>query len=884
MTNLLSISWAMSLAGALASASTAEPEPAGAIAPANRWYTEGGCAARSGLSHTAPFRRQPEVAWTWEPPGGIEGEPLVWDDRVVVAVDRGDQREVSVRRLLDGSELASARLPQADRPLDPSLWDDRLLVRSAPNEISCLEIPRSGRQLVARWKYDAGAPVLATLMFEDEIYLRLPGEIRRLRYKSREPVWTVKGQFRGRLSLRGAALYAVEYHDSNARLVLLARVDGQRLAAGDLGMHAGGAPAEIAAVRIAVFGEQVQVRHALPVLGSGGAYNTTILRNAAAGELPLVTLTDTLAEPTEAAGKRLQLIRDKGPVLALFDGEERYRQLAEAQAHAEFIADAVPASCAGEVALIGGRAFLPEGGHVLWWHELAVAQRAIPARRTVLLVERGAKRLIALRPAGTPVTGAGVADSGELWLKAVLRDGSPLSGTLVLAPADGVLRKTIGSGAPTKLADVLVAVDKAGSIHYAPDGESAARGIGLLLEDAAADAQIAALLTACRGLPASTSARFRMALVRAVLERDPQQQDAAALVRAALPAGVPLAQPFVPLDWLDFIDAVERCGVALVPPTFAEGDADLSVAQRQLGAARAFWRPDLHAIESRHLMIITPLQAPGRVALCVAMGELVCETLDRLFAGGSARRDQRFPLQLHLFERQQEYLEYGAKHGVRTADLEWTAGHYSPADDVTRVFLPADRDAFARVMQVYAHELTHHWVAQRCPRFSSADKRHTATTPGYWIVEGFASLLEEFVYDLDTWTCETVNPRADSLDTLSNLTARQLLPWADLLAWSQDDFHRLSKTASLAIPSRWQLGARRQLGEIGLFYDQATGICQFLYHADDGRHRAALFELVELYYTGRYTPADLPRLTGIAASELGERVNRFARERATVGR
>ena len=62
------------------------------LAPANRWHTLGGSAARTGASKTAPVRQPVEVAWRHEAGGAIEGEPLVWDDWVLLSIRMGPDR------------------------------------------------------------------------------------------------------------------------------------------------------------------------------------------------------------------------------------------------------------------------------------------------------------------------------------------------------------------------------------------------------------------------------------------------------------------------------------------------------------------------------------------------------------------------------------------------------------------------------------------------------------------------------------------------------------------------------------------------------------------------------------------------------------------------
>src|SRR5262245_65350514 len=75
-----------------------------------RWYTDGGNAARNAASANPPLLRRPIVAWRKKVSGAIVGDPLVWDEHVVIAVKVSDKNAgIEVRRLADGS-LVGQRL------------------------------------------------------------------------------------------------------------------------------------------------------------------------------------------------------------------------------------------------------------------------------------------------------------------------------------------------------------------------------------------------------------------------------------------------------------------------------------------------------------------------------------------------------------------------------------------------------------------------------------------------------------------------------------------------------------------------------------------------------------------------------------------------------
>lgn len=850
--------------------------PDGSVALANRWSVAGGNPARNGVCETRVSFDDLATAWSFEPKGSLEGEPLVWDGHVV-AVENREGRGLHVLRLLDGRAAVKPRVFDTDRPLLPSMWERRILVRSSPTEISILEIPLRGRALATRWKHDFGEEVHALLLFQDEIYVRLARGLQRWQVKKRKPEWTASGEYRGPLVLCGEHLFTVEYDGPAGSVRRLRRSDGRVVGEPcEIGHHPLGKPGLAADIGLHVLDRIVVVRHASPVLGIDGRYNTSLVERRPDG-LHFLTLENTITAPTGRGDLRLQLVLDDGPKLQQVDYErEQVHELASVHEHPDFATSILAPTLARGVVLIGARAVDLHSHRVLWRGEGTLSTRVVPARETLLVVDRERARLRALRSTAFPRGAASIQPSGEIWARAVLTDGTVLAGTLDFDLEAGELRRTVGSSSRRSLDDLLVAVDRKGALLFARDtGAEVVRGIELLQAEED-DPSAAAFWAAFASLEADSHADLRIALLRAILDRNPDHQEATDAVRSLLPEKLREADPFVPSEWLDFVEAATRITIELIPGEFQEGDPGLSIDQRQLGAARGEWRPDLQALKSERLLVFTPLAAPGQVARCLSMGELVCETLEQIFAAGEAARDERFRLRLHLFESEEEYRAQSVKAGLDLATLEWTAGHYSPRHDLSRIYLPAEEDAFVEVMRVYAHELTHHWIEQRCPLFSSSEARYTVNTPGYWIVEGFASLVDEFVFDLAGRRVETVDERAVSLDNLAH--ARELIPWATLFKINQLTFHTLDPEPGIPVVSRWVLGVYRKLSHRSIFYEQATATCQYLFHAEDGKHRAKLMEYVALYYTGRCRPGDVERLFGIPPEELGKRVLKYARK------
>jgi hypothetical protein len=374
-------------------------------------------------------------------------------------------------------------------------------------------------------------------------------------------------------------------------------------------------------------------------------------------------------------------------------------------------------------------------------------------------------------------------------------------------------------------------------------------------------------------LPAEASAEVRIGLLRRILAVNPEHPGVRAAILQLLPVSLRPPDPFQSQEWLEFLAAIQHTPVSVVEGEI-EGNSGWS--EQQLSRLRDSWREDLIAIESAQLLVVTPLQSPGRIARCLALGELICATLEGFFAAGKHVREKRRPLLLLLYETQEEY---NRESSNLSGFVEWTAGHYSPNEKLSRLFLPADGDAFAEVQSVFAHELTHHWIFERCPLFTEQELKELGhETPGFWIVEGFATLIESLQFDL--WGQRySSQPLSDSLDIVANAEARSFVPWHLLVRMTQGDFFRLNKEAHLSVPLSQYLGLEREMSQARMFYDQSAAICEYLFEADQGRHRPVLIEYVGNYHRDRRSRLDFESAFGIDPKELGKRVIDFARQR-----
>jgi len=376
---------------------------------------------------------------------------------------------------------------------------------------------------------------------------------------------------------------------------------------------------------------------------------------------------------------------------------------------------------------------------------------------------------------------------------------------------------------------------------------------------------------------ASPEAQARMA--RAVLEADPQHAAAAALVRKLVPPSIKISGEFVTLDWLDLVQVLHSLKVKQVeqppPDKFV-----LPYDQRQLIQYQRQWRKDLVAFRSERLLVVSPCKNPKGIAQCLSLGELVCSALDEIFAAGTRKRAEDLPMRLLLYETKKEYQKFSVK-GKWKSHLVWSWGHYD--GDASRMYVPVGEGAFEQVMQVFAHELTHQWIDARCPMFTSDDRTKAIRkeVPGEWIVEGFASMVEGFQFDLVNRTYRPSHPRMPRLDIVANSRRNQLLSWGHVLTSTYEQKHRrFSATTKnrIVVQTTWDLGVSPVLTPMGLFYAQSTAACHYLFSAQGGRYRKQLLEYVAARYTGQIEKLDIETAFGMTARQLGRRAVEHARK------
>ncbi|MHC4729644.1 MAG: hypothetical protein ACYS6Z_03495, partial [Planctomycetota bacterium] len=253
----------------------------------------------------------------------------------------------------------------------------------------------------------------------------------------------------------------------------------------------------------------------------------------------------------------------------------------------------------------------------------------------------------------------------------------------------------------------------------------------------------------------------------------------------------------------------------------------------------------------------------------------------RVFSTDTPKREDNIPLVIYFYEDKAEYVS-GGKGRPPIPFLAMTAGYYAPGENISRFFWPGRHPEPERsIRDTFVHELTHHWIERRNPRWHARDlTENRVTVPGYWVVEGFATFIEEGRYDIETYKWTHFNPKANSLDIVADLSRqKKLIGWEKEYTLTQEEFHGdgVSKQGIFATAKKkWALRPQR-LVEIRLFYEQAASTCHFLYWGENGKYRERLLDYVTHFYTGQKEKTDIEAAFGLAAEALGKKVEAYAK-------
>jgi hypothetical protein len=303
--------------------------------------------------------------------------------------------------------------------------------------------------------------------------------------------------------------------------------------------------------------------------------------------------------------------------------------------------------------------------------------------------------------------------------------------------------------------------------------------------------------------------------------------------------------------------------------------------------ARNLWRKDLNGVETREegaeIVFLTPIDDRTEIlGKCVRYAKITCRMLAKIFATDKPRRDDNEPLVIYFYENRDEYVRALGNNPMARMSL----GVYARSDNISRFFWPETTDATREVRRVFVHELTHHWIERRNPRWAASDfssDEARVSVPGYWVVEGFATFIEEGSYDIDTYKWSNFAPHASSLGVVAALSREKehkLIDWEKLFELSQVKAQSewVAKTGIFATAKKTWGITPQPFGVGRLFYEQSSAACHYLYWAENGKYRERLLDFITAHYTGNREGTSIQNAFGLSPRELGVKIEEFAQK------
>jgi len=315
----------------------------------------------------------------------------------------------------------------------------------------------------------------------------------------------------------------------------------------------------------------------------------------------------------------------------------------------------------------------------------------------------------------------------------------------------------------------------------------------------------------------------------------------------------------------------------------------------ELERAKALWKirdPDtgewketpIHGVETSEIVFLTSMTRTDIVKSCVSLARFTARTLEQMFQTDAPKRGTSDPLVIYLYGDKAQYVALSGRGRGEAPNptIAMSAGHYTSTENVSRFYWPG-MERWKSVKETFVHELTHHWIQERNPRWARTEQptmEDSVQVPGVWIVEGMAVFMQGTRFDLERGTWDLFNPKATYLDATQAIgTAGNLIDWKKQLTITKVELHSKVDTQFPQgyYKGRWNLRAF-PMNEMVLFYQQAGATCAYLYFAEGGKYREKLLDYVTAYYTGKKEQTAIQTAFGISEAELGKRVEEFARK------
>lgn len=343
------------------------------------------------------------------------------------------------------------------------------------------------------------------------------------------------------------------------------------------------------------------------------------------------------------------------------------------------------------------------------------------------------------------------------------------------------------------------------------------------------------------------------ALLSRVRAERPDDAEAVKLARDAIPAGFPWAKADdAGQRWIWWAREIVPAGGEFVP-----ADAPEATAQRA-----APWNKDVLLLRTRNVLLVSRASDPAIIGRCLRHAEGAVRTCEQVL-GPPSREARADRLEVRLHRDRQAYLAEERPDGGRA--MEWSAGYFSPAERVSRFYVPsAEETALVplerKLLRVLAHEVTHHWVEMR---WSMGD-RSNALTAGYWCVEGIAEYVADQSVEMGRRQGRLDDATVESLDVTSQLDEHGgLFSLASLLAMSHEGMNALKSEPKTEVQMRYT--ARIAVVDPrDVFYAESAATVFWLLHSRGDTGRAAFTAYLRSRYQSR-PPADPVAALGFAS-------------------
>jgi hypothetical protein len=397
-------------------------------------------------------------------------------------------------------------------------------------------------------------------------------------------------------------------------------------------------------------------------------------------------------------------------------------------------------------------------------------------------------------------------------------------------------------------------------------------------------AHAAALALRLEKLDAATPKTVRLELARLLLERRPDAEHAQRVLRAEVAAGLERCAEADLEGAIELSLALERFEgkVVALPTTPAVLDAESSPADRALEQLRAEARTDLLVLRTPRLLLRCVPSAPRSIARAIVFGELACKALEPLFGDTVRTGPPLAPLVVDVHATPEHYAQGAAETASEEPrNREREFAHFDPTTLTTHVGFPNDEPTLVPARERYVHAIAHHWLRERCQRFSQRlSRRANRKEPGYWIAEGLAGFVAELEYDVAAGTTRIPDRTTDNLALAATLPSSSLHHWPALLAWSRDAVDAQSALGSGVVARRGWLELAHPTSPLDVFEAQATALVHYLHSADDGKKRTKLADFAHAYFIGTADRQVGSTATfGMTAEALGEAVYEWASAR-----